>query len=74
MSPVSEAIFLGENGLSSRSGHKIAAAIDDNGEPENGVLLPLLLSQIACGSCLLSHGGVCITLAPRLSGGVCVYA
>ena len=45
MFPVSKAIFLREkNGFLSHSGHKTAAAIDDNGEPENGVFLQLLLS------------------------------
>ena len=46
MFPVSEAnFFLREkNGVLSHSGHKTAAAIDDNDKPENGVFLPLFLS------------------------------
>ena len=40
-------IFLrGKSGFLSHSGHKTAAAIDDNGKLENGVFLPLFLSLL----------------------------
>ena len=69
MFPVSETIFLREkNWLSSHSGHRTAAEIDDTGKPENCVLLPFFLYQLTCGACSLSGGGMLITLAPCLSG------
>ena len=46
MFPVSEANFVlreKKTGFLSHIGHKTAAAIDDNGDPENGVFLLFFL-------------------------------
>ena len=62
MLPVSEANYF------------CVVEIDDTVEPDNGVLLLSFYSRLTCGACLFSGGGMCIALAPCLSGGVCGYA
>ena len=72
--PVSEAKhFCVKTGFLSHSVHKTTAAIDGNGEPENGVFLPVFLSWITSGFCWFSDEGMWIALALLLSGGVCGY-
>ena len=53
MFPVSEAklFCVKKTGFLSHSGHKIAAAIDDNDKPENGVFSLFSLYWLTCGAC-----------------------
>ena len=70
VSPVSkDGFFCKKTGFSSHGGHETAADIDDTGKPKNGVSVPFFLSWISCGASWFSYVGLCIALAPCLSGG-----